>query len=83
MRPIDKVAARHHTDLSEERYHVDGRLKRLTKQFAKRKASKASRRALAKSISLELAPRFLRRIEGAKKSLQQGRGVKFENVDWS
>jgi len=48
MRPIDKTTARHHTDLSEERYHVDGRSKRLTKRFAKRKSSKAYRRALTK-----------------------------------
>ena len=32
---------------------------------------------------LEQDPRFLRRIEGARKSLQHGRGVRFENVDWS
>jgi len=48
MRPIDKTTARYHTDLFEERYHVDGRSKRLTKRFAKRKSSKAARRALAK-----------------------------------
>jgi hypothetical protein len=48
MRPIDKTTARHHTDLFEERYHVDGRSKRLTKRFAKRKSSKAYRRALTK-----------------------------------
>ena len=38
MRPIDKTTARYHADLSEERYHVDGRSKRLTKRFAKRKS---------------------------------------------
>jgi hypothetical protein len=48
MRPIDKITARYHTDLSEERYHVDGRSKRLTKRLAKRKSSKAYRRALGK-----------------------------------
>ena len=47
MRPIDQTTARYHTDLSEERYHVDGRSKRLTKRFAKRKSSKAYRRALS------------------------------------
>ena len=31
---------------------------------------------------LERDPRFLRRIEGARKSLQHGRGVRFEHVDW-
>lgn len=49
MRPIDKTTARYHTDLWEERYHVDGRSKRLTKRFAKRKSSKAYRRALETS----------------------------------
>jgi prevent-host-death family protein len=32
---------------------------------------------------LEHDPNFLRRIEGARKSLRQGRGVRFENLDWS
>lgn len=50
MRPIDKTTARYHTDLSEERYRVDGRSKRLTKRFAKRKSSKAYRRALAHQL---------------------------------
>ena len=48
MRPIDKATARYHTDLADERYHVDGRSKRLTKRFAKRKSSKAHRRVLGK-----------------------------------
>ena len=55
MRPIDKATARYHTDLSEERYHVDGRSKRLTKRFAKRKSSKASRRALTAYTLTEAA----------------------------
>ena len=32
---------------------------------------------------LERDPRFLRRIEAARKSLREGRGVKLEDVDWS
>ena len=32
---------------------------------------------------LERDPRFLRRIEAARKSLRAGRGVKLEDVDWS
>ena len=32
---------------------------------------------------LEHDPRFVRRIETARKSLQQGRGVRFEDVNWS
>ena len=28
-------------------------------------------------------PRFIRRIETARKSLQKGQGVRFEAVDWS
>ncbi len=32
---------------------------------------------------LERDPRFLRRIEAARKSLRAGRGVRFENVNWS
>ena len=32
---------------------------------------------------LERDPRFLRRIETARKSLRAGRGVKFEDIDWS
>ena len=32
---------------------------------------------------LERDPRFLRRIEAARKSLQKGKGVRFEAVDWS
>ena len=32
---------------------------------------------------LEHDPRFVRRIEAARKSLQQGRGVRFEDVNWS
>ncbi len=48
MRPIDKATARYHIDLLDERYHVDGRSKRLKKRFAKRKSSKAYRRALTK-----------------------------------
>ena len=32
---------------------------------------------------LERDPRFLRRIESARKSLQKGKGVKFEDIDWS
>ena len=32
---------------------------------------------------LERDPRFLRRIEAARKSLRVGRGVRLENVDWS
>ena len=55
MRPIDKATARHHTDLSEERYHVDGRSKRLIKRFAKRKSSKAYRRAAAKRAQVDAA----------------------------
>ena len=54
MRPIDKTTARYHTNLWEEKYHVDGRSKRLTKRLAKRKSSKASRRAL-KTSSLNAA----------------------------
>ncbi len=48
MRPIDKSTARYHTDLVDERFHVDGRSKRLIKRFVKRKSSKAYRRALIK-----------------------------------
>ena len=32
---------------------------------------------------LERDPRFLRRIEAARKSLRAGRGVRFEDVNWS
>ena len=32
---------------------------------------------------LERDPRFLRRIETARKSLRAGRGIKFEDIDWS
>ena len=32
---------------------------------------------------LEHDPRFLRRITSARRSLREGRGVKFEDVDWS
>ena len=32
---------------------------------------------------LEHDPRFVRRIETARKNLQQGRGVRFEDVNWS
>jgi len=32
---------------------------------------------------LERDPRFLRRIEAARKSLRAGRGVKLEDVNWS
>lgn len=32
---------------------------------------------------LERDPRFLRRVEAARKSLKAGRGVKLEDVDWS
>ena len=32
---------------------------------------------------LEHDPRFVRRIEAARKTLQQGRGVRFEDVNWS
>ena len=32
---------------------------------------------------LERDPRFIRRIEAARKSLQKGHGVRFEDVDWS
>lgn len=32
---------------------------------------------------LERDPRFLRRIEAARKSLRAGRGVKFEDINWS
>ena len=32
---------------------------------------------------LEHDPRFLHRIEGARKSPRAGRGVKLEDVDWS
>ena len=32
---------------------------------------------------LEHDPRFVRRIETARKSLQRGRGVRFEDVNWS
>ncbi len=32
---------------------------------------------------LEHDPRFLRRIETARKSLRAGRGVRLEEVDWS
>ena len=32
---------------------------------------------------LEHDPRFVRRIEIARKHLQQGRGVRFEDVNWS
>ncbi len=32
---------------------------------------------------LERAPRFLRRIEAARKSLRAGRGVRFEDINWS
>lgn len=32
---------------------------------------------------LEHDPRFLHRIESARKSLRQGRGVRWEDIDWS
>ena len=32
---------------------------------------------------LERDPRFLRRIETARRSLRAGRGVRFEEMDWS
>ena len=32
---------------------------------------------------LERDPRFLRRIDAARKSLHKERGIKFEDVDWS
>lgn len=32
---------------------------------------------------LEHDPRFLRRIASARRDLGEGRGVKFEDVDWS
>ncbi len=32
---------------------------------------------------LERDPRFLQRIETARKSLGQGRGIRFEDVKWS
>ena len=32
---------------------------------------------------LEHDPRFLRRVEGARKSLREGRGIRLEDVDWS
>ena len=32
---------------------------------------------------LEHDPRFVRRIEAARKSLRAGRGIKLEDVDWS
>ena len=32
---------------------------------------------------LEHDPRFVRRIEAARKSVREGRGVRFENIDWS
>lgn len=32
---------------------------------------------------LEHDPRFLRRVEAARKSLREGQGVKFEDIDWS
>ena len=32
---------------------------------------------------LERDPRFLRRIEAARKSVQKGKGIRFEDVDWS
>ncbi len=32
---------------------------------------------------LERDPRFLRRIEAARKSLRAGRGVRFEDINWS
>ncbi len=32
---------------------------------------------------LERDPRFLRRVEDARKNLRAGRGVRFEDVDWS
>ena len=32
---------------------------------------------------LEHDPRFLRRVQGARKSLREGRGVTFEDIDWS
>lgn len=32
---------------------------------------------------LEYDPHFVRRIGAARKSLQQGRGIRFEDVNWS
>ena len=32
---------------------------------------------------LERDPRFLRRIEAARKSLRAGRGIRFEDINWS
>ena len=32
---------------------------------------------------LERDPRFLRCIEAARKSVQKGKGIRFEDVDWS
>jgi hypothetical protein len=42
-----------------------------------RRAGKAKR---ARRIQLENHPRFLRRVENARKSLRAGRGVRLENV---
>ena len=72
MRPIDKTTARHHTDLSEERYRVDGRSKRLTKRLAKRKSSKAYRRALTKRTLRE---------ETAESSVDAKAGAVLHRID--
>lgn len=50
MRPIDKTTTRYHTDLLDEKLHVPGRSKRMHKRFAKRKSSKAYRRALKPAL---------------------------------
>lgn len=47
MRLVDKTTARYHTDLLDERYHVDGR--------SKRKSSKAARRASTKRTLADAA----------------------------
>ena len=36
-----------------------------------------------KTVSLETVKKWTRRIEAARKSLRAGRGVRFEDIDWS
>ena len=36
-----------------------------------------------KTVSLETVRKWTRRIEAARKSLRAGRGVRFEDINWS
>ena len=41
-----------------------------------------TKRARVRKHTLERDPRFLRRVDAARKSLRQGRGTKIEDVNW-